>query len=633
MRRRSSKFIIQFFTVLCVLSFVPFLYFYSQLSSIEQQTQHFVEQLNRNKLEYSKVELHTSLQKISASLNYLANNGLLNQTVSDPTRQNLDALEEFWLLIARTQGYYSQLRFLDNTGMEVVRINSNSRIIEIVEPDRLQNKAHRDYFVHAQTLKENETGYFGIDLEEDNGQLVIPHIPAYRAIYPITVNGERKGYFIANLDLLRIYQGLAYKRNHANLPNVANERGFYLMSTEGDPLLGNLINAHKDSNIAIQYPQLWRSIQLRSSGTVKDQGHWISYTSMQVNEAENIDQLIFFIKTPNEVASALRAESRQDIYTQAAFISVILLLLTFTFVSWNHNHHKNSLDSKIARAAMNGMSAVVITDRNNRIIQVNSEFTRISGYTLEDVQGYPPSLFSSGKHQQQFYMNMWKILEDRGLWEGEVVNKRKDGTLITEILRIQTVKDNKGIIQFYVASFVDISHRKELENRLRELSEKDPLTSLWNRRKFDSEMRAQAMRSKRYGDSEPSTLALIDIDHFKRVNDTHGHGKGDETLVEVARCLELHLRETDIISRIGGEEFAIIMPHTELKEADIVLNRLRTAINITSELSITVSAGATEISDSAKEAYKRADIALYESKSLGRNRVTLLSFVEEDSIA
>ncbi|MEF1291678.1 GGDEF domain-containing protein, partial [Vibrio sp. M260118] len=492
---------------------------------------------------------------------------------------------------------------------------------------------HRDYFVHAQTLKENETGYFGIDLEEDNGQLVIPHIPAYRAIYPITVNEERKGYFIANLDLLRIYQGLAYKRNHANLPNVANERGFYLMSTEGDPLLGNLINAHKDSNIAIQYPHLWRSIQLRPSGTVKDQGHWISYTSMQVNEAENIDQLIFFIKTPNEVASALRAESRQDIYTQAAFISVILLLLTFTFVSWNHNHHKNSLDSKIARAAMNGMSAVVITDRNNRIIQVNSEFTRISGYTLEDVQGYPPSLFSSGKHQQQFYMNMWKILEDRGLWEGEVVNKRKDGTLITEILRIQTVKDNKGIIQFYVASFVDISHRKELENRLRELSEKDPLTSLWNRRKFDSEMRAQAMRSKRYGDSEPSTLALIDIDHFKRVNDTHGHGKGDETLVEVARCLELHLRETDIISRIGGEEFAIIMPHTELKEADIVLNRLRTAINITSELSITVSAGATEISDSAKEAYKRADIALYESKSLGRNRVTLLSFVEEDSIA
>ncbi|KGY11561.1 diguanylate cyclase [Vibrio tubiashii] len=633
MRRRSSKFIIQFFTVLCVLSFVPFLYFYSQLSSIEQQTQHFVEQLNRNKLEYSKVELHTSLQKISASLNYLANNGLLNQTVSDPTRQNLDALEEFWLLIARTQGYYSQLRFLDNTGMEVVRINSNSRIIEIVEPDRLQNKAHRDYFVHAQTLKENETGYFGIDLEEDNGQLVIPHIPAYRAIYPITVNGERKGYFIANLDLLRIYQGLAYKRNHANLPNVANERGFYLMSTEGDPLLGNLINAHKDSNIAIQYPHLWRSIQLRPSGTVKDQGHWISYTSMQVNEAENIDQLIFFIKTPNEVASALRAESRQGIYTQAAFISVILLLLTFTFVSWNHNHHKNSLDSKIARAAMNGMSAVVITDRNNRIIQVNSEFTRISGYTLEDVQGYPPSLFSSGKHQQQFYMNMWKILEDRGLWEGEVVNKRKDGSLITEILRIQTVKDNKGIIQFYVASFVDISHRKELENRLRELSEKDPLTSLWNRRKFDSEMRAQAMRSKRYGDSEPSTLALIDIDHFKRVNDTHGHGKGDETLVEVARCLELHLRETDIISRIGGEEFAIIMPHTELKEADIVLNRLRTAINITSELSITVSAGATEISDSAKEAYKRADIALYESKSLGRNRVTLLSFVEEDSIA
>lgn len=633
MRRRGSKFFIQFFAVLCVLSFVPFLYFYSQLSSIEQQTQQYVEQLNRNKLEYSKVELHTSLQKISSSLSYLSNNGLLNRTITNPSRQNLDALEEFWLLIARTQGYYSQLRYLDNDGMEVVRINSGERFIEIVEPERLQNKAHRDYFIHAKTLKENETGYFGIDLEVENGQLVIPHLPAYRAIYPITIDGERKGYFIANLDLTRIYQGLAYKRNHTNLPEVTNENGYYLMSTTGAPILGNLISDNQESNIATQYPQLWRALQFNQSGTVKDKGHWISYTTTKVSNVENINELIFFVTTPNHIASALVLETKHEIYTQAAFICVILLLLTFTFVSWNHNHHKNSLDSKIARAAMNGMSAVVITDRNNRIIQVNSEFTRISGYTLDDVQGHPPSLFSSGKHQQQFYMNMWKVLEDRGLWEGEVVNKRKDGTLITEILRIQTVRDHKGVIQYYVASFVDISERKELENRLRELSQKDPLTSLWNRRKFDSEMQAQTLRSKRYGTNEPSTLALIDIDHFKRVNDTYGHDKGDETLVEVARCLELHLRETDIISRIGGEEFAIIMPHTELKEADIVLNRLRTAINLTSELSITVSAGATEISDSAKQAYKRADIALYESKSLGRNRVTLLSLVEEDSIA
>ncbi|MCG9580696.1 diguanylate cyclase [Vibrio tubiashii] len=633
MRKRGSKIVFQFIAVFCALSFVPFLYFYTQLSLVDQQTEQYVEQLNRNKLEYSKVELQTSLQKISTSLRYLSNNGVLNQAILKPTRENLDALEEFWLLIARTQGYYSQLRFIDQDGMEVVRINSGERFIEIVEPERLQFKGDRDYFAFAKTLGDHDTGNFGIDLEVENGNLVTPHQPAYRVIYPITLNGERKGYFVANLDLARLYYGLAYKRNQLNLPIVATGDGYYLMSTNGEKILGNLLDAHRDSKISQQFPQLWRSLQFDKFGTVKERDYWISYTTAELNDVEHVEELIFFIKTSLDEAHAFTDDARHDLYIQAAFILIILFLLTFTFVTWNHNHEKNSLDSKIARAAMNGMSAVVITDRNNRIIQVNSEFTRISGYTLEDVKGRPPSLFASGKHLQEFYMNMWKILEEKGLWEGEVVNKRRDGSLITEILRIQTVKDRFGVIQFYVASFVDISHRKELEDRLRELSEKDPMTSLWNRRKFDKEMQNQAMRTKRYSDNESATLALIDIDHFKRVNDNYGHDRGDEVIKDVAGCLTHHLRETDVIARIGGEEFAIIMPHTDLREAEMVLNRVRTAINIESELNITVSAGATEISAKPEETYKRADIALYESKSLGRNQVSILSVSETHSIA
>ncbi|MEZ8100855.1 sensor domain-containing diguanylate cyclase [Vibrio bivalvicida] len=633
MRKRGSKIIFQFLAVFCALSFVPFLYFYTQFSLVNQQTQQYVERLNRNKLEYSKVELQTSLQKIGSSLRYLSNNGMLNQAIMNPTRENLDALEEFWLLIARTQGYYSQLRFLDARGMEIVRINSGERFLEIVEKERLQFKGDRDYFAFARKLGNHDTGNYGIDLEIENDNIVTPHIPAYRVIYPITLGGERKGYFIANLDLTRIYRGLAYKRNHTNLPNVATGEGYYLMSTTGDKILGDLVNEHREWNIAHQYPLLWRELQLNKFGTVKERNYWISYTSTELNDVEHVEELVFFIKTSLNDAHAFTDDARHDLYIQAAFIFIILFLLTFTFVTWNYRHEKNSLDSKIARAAMNGMSAVVITDRNNRIIQVNSEFTRISGYTLEDVKGQPPSLFASGKHQQEFYMNMWKILEDKGLWEGEVVNRRRDGSIITEILRIQTVKDRFGVIQFYVASFVDISHRKELENRLRELSEKDPMTSLWNRRKFDTEIQNQALRSKRYRKNEPATLALIDIDHFKRVNDKYGHDRGDQVIVEVAKSLVHQLRETDVVSRIGGEEFAIIMPHTDLKEAEIVLNRVRAAINIESELNITISTGVTEISDKPEETYKRADIALYESKTTGRNQVSVLSISETHSIA
>lgn len=633
MKKRSSKLIVQFLVVFSALAFVPFLYFYSQFGQLETKTEQYVERLNRNKLEYAKAELQASLSKVSTSLNYLSNNGMLNKALSEPTRENIDALQDFWMLIVRTQGYYSHLRFIDAQGMEMVRINSKEGFAEIVEPERLQYKGDRNYFKFAQTLTNTEVGEFGIDLESEHGEITTPLTPAYRVIYPIALNGQRLGYFIANLDLKRIYRGLAYKRNSDYLPNIVNKDGYYIMSPNDQGIMGHLVAANEKHNIAYQYPLLWQMIQQQESGTFRSDNQWVSYTTATFDNIDNIDTLTFFIATDFGTAQAFTDLESRDLYIQASFIFIILFLLTFTFVAWNHNHVKNSLDSKIARAAMNGMSAVVITDRNNRIIQVNSEFTRVSGYTLEDVKGKPPSVFASGRHQQEFYMKMWKVLEEQGLWEGEVINKRRDGSLITEILRIQTVKDSRGTIQFYVASFVDISHRKELEDRLRELSEKDPLTSLWNRRKFDSEMQAQASRVRRYRKHETTTLGLIDIDHFKRINDKYGHDKGDEVIKEVTRSLKYHLRETDLVARIGGEEFAIIMPHTELREAETVLNRIRIAINLESKLNITVSAGLTEMSGSPEETYKRADIALYESKSGGRNQVSTLSVIEADTIA
>lgn len=215
---------------------------------------------------------------------------------------------------------------------------------------------------------------------------------------------------------------------------------------------------------------------------------------------------------------------------------------------------------------MDGMSAVVITDRQNRIIKVNNEFTRLSGYTFEDVKGKQPSIFASGLHKVEFYMQMWKALQDNGVWEGEVINKRKDGESITEILRIQSIRDEDNVIQFYVASFVDISHRKALENRLRELSEKDALTDLWNRRKFDQTISLECAKRRRYPDQAQSCLAIIDIDHFKRINDKFGHNEGDLVLRTVAKGIQDQLRESDFIARIGGEEFAIIFPTLPLKK-------------------------------------------------------------------
>lgn len=627
------KLAFQFVVTFFVLSLVPALYFYSEYKKIDIQAVNAVEQSNRNKLEYASAELQTTLTKINLSLRSLSTNGLFNQALLKPSESNINALKDFWLLVTQTQGYYSQLRLLDVNGQELIRINSSERVSEIVDDDRLQNKGERDYFAYAQTLKPNQLGTFGIDLEHEFGEVVYPLTPSYRVIIPLQLQGELQGYFVANLDLKRIYKRLAYKRNLANLPSVVNTDGYYLMSNQGQATFGHLIERNSEYNLSNQHPLLWEKINQASNGTVRDGNRWFSFQKSLMASKDSKNNIIFIIESDHNSVSPIVNDALTDLVVQASFLTIIILLITFGFVTWNYNHQKNSMASKIARAAMNGMSAMVITDHNNRIVEVNEEFTRVSGYELKDVVGKQPSLFSSGKHNQEFYMAMWKELEEKGIWEGEVVNKRRDGTKITEILRIQTVRDQNNIIQFYVASFVDITHRKELEDRLRELSERDPLTSLWNRRKFDNEMTSHSIRVKRYPDSETTSLALLDIDHFKRINDKYGHDEGDNVIINVAKILSDHLRESDLVARIGGEEFALIMPHTSIGEAEIVVNRLRTAIHLETSMGITVSAGVTDICSRSSDSYKRADIALYESKSLGRNQVSVLSTHESDSIA
>jgi len=178
-------------------------------------------------------------------------------------------------------------------------------------------------------------------------------------------------------------------------------------------------------------------------------------------------------------------------------------------------------------------------------------------------------------------------------------------------------------VSYYITSLVDISARKELEERLRNLSERDELTQIWNRRKFEQQLSQHTSLIERYPATPMACLALVDIDYFKRVNDEQGHDEGDRVIREVAKILQNGLRNTDVLARVGGEEFAIIMPHTTVSAAEVVLNRLRVAVSISKQVDVTISVGYTELTSNSTLSYKCADIALYDSKSSGRNKVSL----------
>ncbi|EPA8366582.1 diguanylate cyclase [Vibrio fluvialis] len=615
----------QFLIVLFVIGFVPSLYFIQEFKKLDERAIALIEQKHRVKLEFSKHELVSSLNESYKSISTLINNGIFHQAVRQPSLLNVASVEDFWLLVARAQGFYSCLRFIDTHGQEQIRVDYEDGQAQILSGSYLQNRAKQDYFLYGQSLKTGQIGVFGM---QSTGQQMTPIKPSLHFVAPIELDGQRQGYFVANINLTYIYQQIAGSNNTEPLPDILNLSGDVLMSQRKSDTEQPYIN------VAQQYPTLWATLMSQDQGTVSDHGQWYSFVKVSLNTAlSNMPTVVLLDKVESSEIRQFVRINKNTLTVQMFALFALISLIASIFVLWNNNHQKNSIESKLARAAMNGMSAVIITDKQNRIIKVNNEFTRLSGYSFEEVEGHQPSMFASGKHDPQFYLEMWKALQEDGFWEGEVVNKRKDGSMQTEILRIQTILDDEEVIQFYVASFVDITERKQLEDQLRDQSEKDGLTDIWNRRKFDQEFRSECVRVKRYPAHEQSCLAIIDIDHFKRINDKFGHAKGDKTIVEVAQCLRNELRESDFLARIGGEEFAIILPHTPIEEAEAVLNRLRLAVFNLHQESLSISGGVTDITEIPEEVYQRADMALYESKECGRNVISILTSTEMEQFA
>lgn len=276
--------------------------------------------------------------------------------------------------------------------------------------------------------------------------------------------------------------------------------------------------------------------------------------------------------------------------------------------------------------------AFLITDEKAAIISVNRAFTRITGYTEDEVLGKNPKVLASGVHSSEFYAAMWKDILEKGYWQGEIVNRRKDGSTYPEWLSITTVRDHERITHF-IANFADITVRKAAEEKIRYLAYYDTLTDLPNRRLlYDrlSQALSTAQRHSSYG-----ALLFIDLDHFKNLNDTRGHDTGDSLLQQVALRLSTTIRVGDTVARIGGDEFVVLLEFLGESEslaarrAEKIAGKIRLAIGAPYLLSgreyhCTPSIGIalfTPQQTAAETLLKRADVAMYQAKSAGRNTV------------
>lgn len=271
--------------------------------------------------------------------------------------------------------------------------------------------------------------------------------------------------------------------------------------------------------------------------------------------------------------------------------------------------------------------AVMVVNRENRIMTVNPAFTEITGYTPEEVVGKEPTVLSSGHQDKAFYGEMWRSIEIYGRWQGEIWNKRKNGDIFPEWLTINTIYDENGDVRERVALFSDITKRKEAEEQVWRQANFDELTGLPNRNMFRDRLEFEIRKSARNGHA--FALLFIDLDRFKEVNDTLGHETGDKLLVEAALRIASSVRETDTVARLGGDEFTVILSdlpgdaHIE-HIANTIIQKLAEPFNLGEEHAyVSGSIGITLYPSDAQassELLKHADQAMYVAKSLGKNR-------------
>ena len=273
--------------------------------------------------------------------------------------------------------------------------------------------------------------------------------------------------------------------------------------------------------------------------------------------------------------------------------------------------------------------SVIITDTDGKIEYVNSSFEQVTGYSSSDVSGKNPRILKSGNTTNQCYQELWQTICDGDAWRGELQNRKKNGDLFWEQVHIAPVFDESGMTRHFLAVKEDITQRKKQEEQILHQAHFDQLTDLPNR--FLALDRLSLRMKEADRNKERVAVLFLDLDDFKKVNDTLGHDTGDHALLEAAKRLKDTLRGSDTIGRMGGDEFIVILGGLEKTTdaslvAEHLLNRFREAFIIENrELMLTLSIGIAVYPDDGNtplELIRNADSALYHSKAEGRNTFT-----------
>lgn len=446
-------------------------------------------------------------------------------------------------------------------------------------------------------------------------QLISEYLQRYPGIGALHLDDVTLGLLIAAIALLlfefrqtrRLYMvSLKLKKHHARHVQLLNKLPYAIAELDSHKIIHHSNDAFK---------QLSQQQGLRP---IKEQIQRL-FKQLEENSSQQSTTLLQQIQTEGEPLKCIEWQlhhSSNHVFLSGRDITQQLA-----------EQKRLSISEKIIESTPIG---VMVTGPDKRIQYTNPAFEQVTGFRNEEVQGHFPSILSSGKQGSDFYKQMYQTMEKQGSWQGEIWNRKRNGDIYLEWLSITSLKDELGKSTHYVGMFSEFTAQELVKEKLRTLAYYDGLTSLGNRTLFNEHLQ----RMIKGNNEKKLCVIFIDVDGFKRINDTLGHQIGDQLLVAIAHRVKATCREADTIARWGGDEFIMAIEvsdsrtgidtfckkHLESLKAPFLINGR--------ELSITASMGVSVYGDDAhntSELIRNADIAMFQSKKLGKNRFEIFS--------
>lgn len=557
-----------------------------------------------------------SMERLDSLVNSLAKNRALYDFIKKRTDESVKDVNNIFYAIASSDSLIMQARYIDENGKEKVRVDRlNKQDAPFIVPaSELQDKSKRDYFQQASKIKTQSVWHSKLDLNVEHGKIEVPFRPTIRAAVPIYIDKKFKGIVIVNM----LTENLLKNFKNSNVFNI------YLIDKDGNFIL------HPDDRYSWnKYTGVQRKLSKDFPYTAseilegKTKGEEFFAYSMD-DILENDDDAILLLKPKKDYEEQL-FESNLKTTAVILILSILISIPLAMYASLTPSRLQKALIK--ANTELKKFSEIIdkhiitaTTKTNSIITSVSSAFESVSGFTRDELIGEKMNIVKHEDTPKETFKELWNTISSGKTWHGELKNRTKSGGEYWVEEDIVPIKDDNDKIISYMSISRDITAKKEIEK----LSITDQLTGVYNRRKFDNSLEEEVQRARRY--SEELALIMIDMDHFKDVNDTYGHQVGDDVLIVTAKLISEHVRNVDIVGRYGGEEFVVICPNIGLEQAVVVAEKLRAEIQKHEFDAVgtkTISLGVAEFTegDTPDDLVKKADTALYKAKEEGRNRV------------